>query len=427
MGLLSAFRNWRTSLTNTDRQQIWRMFGSFTANKLILEQGNSLIQHSYERNTDVYAVIKKIVDITKAIPWIVEEKKGNEWVVMENNTISTIMANPNATKGYTWNDIEEMLLVYLLVTGNAYVYGESQFNNALIEELDVLPSESICIESNRDFFLPIYKYEFRFDGKQRDIDKEKIAHLKLFNPKYSTVKESLYGLSPIQVAAVVVQTGNDRWDADAAILQNRGVFGMITDKSQRPMLPEEAAKVQEDFNSQVGGLHKQGSVKVTNKDLGFIQMAMSSTDLQLIEKGVVNLRAICNVFGLDSSLFNDPENKTYNNRLEAEKAMYTNAIIPISDKISEQLTRFIAWNHYPNKNVRMRQDFSKIQVLQENFKEKAETYSRLKTDGIITANDVAKALSLPISTDENADKLIIGGTNMLVSSLNAPATPPPTN
>ena len=62
-------------------------------------------------------------------------------------------------------------------------------------------------------------------------------------------------------------------------------------------------------------------------------MAMSSTDLQLVEKGVINLRAICNVFGLDSSLFNDPANKTFNNRKEAEKALYTNAIIPIVTNI----------------------------------------------------------------------------------------------
>ena len=33
--------------------------------------------------------------------------------------------------------------------------------------------------------------------------------------------------------------GNSRWDAHAILLQNRGAVGMITDKSNRPMLPEE--------------------------------------------------------------------------------------------------------------------------------------------------------------------------------------------
>lgn len=380
MGLLTTLRNWVTPLSNTDRQQIWKMFGSFQSNQLALD-GNNIISNSYEKNVDVYAVIKKIVDVVKSVPWIVEQKKGDEWVLFEDNTIAELMENPNMTKGYTWNDIEEQILVYMLTTGNAYLFGETQFTSSTIEELDVLPSNFVCIESNRNFFMPEYKYEFVMDGKTYAIEKEKVSHIKFFNPAYSTVQESLYGLSPIQVAAKVVQTGNDRWDADANLLQNRGAIGLITDKSNRPMLPEEAEKVQSDFNSQTSGTRNFGKIKVTNKDLAYIQMAMSSVDLQLIEKGVVNLRSICNVFGLDSSLFNDPENKTYNNRKEAEKSMFTNAIIPISDKVAEPLTRFIAWNHYPAKNVRMRQDFSSIEVLQTNKKEEADK-DKVVVDGI---------------------------------------------
>jgi len=407
MGLLTTLRNWVTPLSNNDRQTIWKMFGSFAANSFAMN-GTSIIENSYEKNVDVYAVIKKISDITKTVPWIVEEKKGNEWVLLENTSIHELMYSPNSKKKYTWNDIEEMLLVYLLASGNSYLYGETQFNSSLIEELDVLPSNLICIESNRNFFLPEYKYSLNIDSRYYTIDQEKISHIKFFNPCYSTVQESLYGLSPIQVAAKVVQTGNDRWDADASLLQNRGAIGLITDKSQRPMLPDEAAKVQSDFDSQTAGTRNFGKIKVTNKDLAFIQMAMSSVDLQLIEKGVVNLRAICNVYGLDSSLFNDPENKTYNNRLEAERAMFTNAIMPISDKISEQLTMFLCTNHFPGKKVRMGQDFSSIEVLQENFKEKAQTYSMLKNSGIISANQAARELGQPESVDPK-DELLTGG------------------
>jgi HK97 family phage portal protein len=227
----------------------------------------------------------------------------------------------------------------------------------------------------------------------------------------------LYGLSPIQVAAKVVQTSNDRWDADSNLLQNRGATGLITDKSNRPMSPEDASRVQSDFDAQTAGTRNFGKIKVTNKDLSYIQMGMSSIDLQLIEKGVVNLRAICNVFGLDSSLFNDPENKTYNNRLEAEKSMFTNAIIPLSNKIAECLTRFLCYNHYPNRNVRMRQDFSKVEVLQANFKEKSEIYNMLKNSGIVSANTAAMALRQPISEDANANELLVSNSNVLLETL----------
>lgn len=417
MGIFNRFGHFLVNLTENDRETIWQQLGSFTANSLSMK-GNKMIQNSYDSNIDVYSIIKKIIDITKSVPWVVEQYTGGRWKIITDTSIHELMDNPNMAKGYTWNDIEEQLLIYLLCTGNAYVHSETQFNRTLIEELDILPSSFICIEpTSRDFFLPEYYYRFNIDGSNKAIDKEKISHIKFFNPGYSSIKESLYGLSPIQVAARAIQAGNDRWDADNNLMQNRGALGLITDKSNRPMSEPEADAVQKSFDRDTAGTRNFGKVKVTNKDLNYIQMAMSPADLQLLEKGVINLRAICNVFGLDSSLFNDPENKTYSNRTEAEKSMFTNAVMPISDKIAEHLTRFLCPNHFPGKKIRLRQDFSNIEVLQENFKEKSEVFALLKNSGIITANTAAEALKQPKSTDPNADLLIITANSQLLNSL----------
>jgi HK97 family phage portal protein len=353
---------------------------------------NSLLENSYEKNIDVYSIIRKIVDTTKSVDWIVEDESG----IMQDTSIHQLLYSPNVVKGYTWDDIHEMLLIYLLTTGNSYLVGNTQFNTNLIEEVDVLPSDKVCIKKiNNNFFLPDFFYDFNFENKNYTFPKNAIAHTRYFNPSFCNIEESLMGLSPIQVASRAIQTSNDRWEADANLLQNRGAIGMITDKSNRPMLPEEAAKVQSDFDAQNSGVRNFGRIKVTNKDLHFIQMAMSSSDLQLIEKGIINLRALCNVFGIDSSLLNDVENKTFNNRREAEKSLYTNCVIPLSLKISDSLTNLICKNHFPNKRVWMRQDFSKVECLQENKKDNAEIYSMLKERGIISAETAADILGLP--------------------------------
>ena len=115
-----------------------------------------IIETSYESNVDAYSVIKKIVDVYAGSKWIVEQEVGGEWEEVLDTTVHDLMKNPNITKGYTWKDIDEQLATYLLTSGNSYLYGEKL--NGKVEEIDVLPSNHIEIESNEDFFLPNLKY-----------------------------------------------------------------------------------------------------------------------------------------------------------------------------------------------------------------------------------------------------------------------------
>jgi HK97 family phage portal protein len=393
------------SLTEQNRETIWREFGGL----MPLNWGNRadlMIREGYSENVDVYAIVKKIVDVSKSIPWIVERKKvDGTWEKIYNTSLHELMDEPNNYKGYTWNDIEEQTLLYLLVTGNVYLVGNTQFNSRLIQELDILPSSAINIYNrNLNFFMPQLEYQFNFGGTSRVYTQNELKHIKFYNPNLQTFD---YGLSPVQVAAYVVKVGNERWIADASILSNKGVAGLISDSSQLPMTPDEATRVDAELRNRVGGAHNFGKIITTNKDLKYIQIGMSPSDMQLLEKGIVNTRALCNVFGIDAKLFNDTAASTFNNSLEAQKAMYTNCIIPLSDKMAEAYTQYLCTNHFPSQQVRMRQDFSGVECLQENKMQLAD----FKMKGIFTANEVRVAMGkAPITDDPNADKLIISTT-----------------
>lgn len=382
MGLLDTFKKFRLSLSNHDRQTIAKVFGSFRANQFAMN-GSSFLQNGYETNVDVYAVIKKIVDTSKKQKFIIEQQTSEGWQELENTSLHDLLKQPNKSKGYTFEDILEMLLIYLLSNGNGLLYGTKPAGFNSIEELDVLPSNHVEIKAKGNFFEPVIKYMMTLDSSTYKFESEDVGHIRFFNPLYSTLEDSFIGLSPIQVAAQVVQSGNDRWSADANLLQNRGAIGLVTDRSNMPMLDSEAAKVQEKFEQRTSGVGNFGKTIVTNKDLNYIQMAMTPQDLQLLEKGVVNLRTICNVFQLDSSLFNDPANKTFNNRKEAEKSLFTNAVMPIMDKVEAEFNRWLVPTHFPEGNVRMRVDYSDIPALQVDQKTEAEK-DKIVLDGVKT-------------------------------------------
>jgi len=379
------------------RNDLLRLFDKYNTNY------DNLIEKSYERNVDAYSVVNKIVKVFTGCDWIVERQLNGEWEKVEDTTIHELLENPNSIKNYTFADIDEMLLTYLLCNGNSYLHGETL--NGKIAELDVLPSNHIEIQTNDNFFLPNLKYQFDIGKTQRTYNNEELEHIKFFNPSYYSIEDSYKGLSVFEVAYNVVQVGNDRWDAAAHLFQNRGMAGLITDMSNRPMKPKEQSLVQNAFNKKTTGTDKYGGIHVTNKDLKYIPMAMSATDLQLIEQGVISLRAMCNVFGLDSSLFNDPANKTFNNRLEAEKALYTNAVMPLANKIAAKHNSYIVKNHYPDGNYRMRKDFSYVEALQKDKKQEAEK-DKIVMDGINVI------LNMPIS---NESKVLMIKENYKVS------------
>lgn len=379
MAIFSNFRNW-FKINQYDRESWFRLFGwnlSHLPNntKQLLEQG-------YEKNLDIYAIINKIILGVVSGNWVVERVLTDGTVEeITDSDLHALIDNPNKSKGYTWDDIDQQVALFLLATGNSYMIGESGVFSSKIQEVDILPPEHVTIQTNNDWFMPEPKYQFSIGTERRTFEKDQVEHIKYFNPSYNSVQESLYGLSPIQVAAMAVRASNNRWEADAAILENRGAIGLLSDESERPNTPIETKEIQQGFDRDTTGPGMFGKVKVTNKAVKYIPMAMSSTDLQLLEKGVVNLRSLCNVFGVDSSLFNDPENKTFNNRAQATKDLYTQAVIPLANKIAHHHTRFLARNYFPEGNVRMRLDFEHIEALQKDKNEEA-VKDRIEIEGI---------------------------------------------
>jgi phage portal protein BeeE len=116
------------------RNDVLRLFDKFGTNQ------DNLIQHSYEKNVDAFAVVKKIADIFAASPWIVEQKVDGEWQVAEDNSLQELLDNPNSLKGYTWNDIDEQMITYLLCSGNSYLHGETRLMYCRVIILTLKPT-----------------------------------------------------------------------------------------------------------------------------------------------------------------------------------------------------------------------------------------------------------------------------------------------
>ena len=82
-------------------------------------------------------------------------------------------------------------------------------------------------------------------------------------------------------------------------------------------------------------------------------------------------------------------------------------------------TQYIAQNHYPNGNVRMRQDFSNVEALQSDKKTEAEK-DKIVLDGVnviiaMPITNESKAILLKETYPEISEEFIDSLTNEIIN------------
>ena len=119
-----------------------------------------------------------------------------------------------------------------------------------------------------------------------------------------------------------------------------GVAGMLSSKdANMPILQGEQEQLQRDFERRNTGASNFGKIHVTTAAMQWLPMGMNSTDMQLLDSNREWLRYIASIYGIDSSLVNDPEHSTYNNRETAEKAAYVDVVIPTFNKVYNDIVQ----------------------------------------------------------------------------------------
>lgn len=383
-----------------------------------------LIDTGYGQNVTVYSIINKITTTGADIPLIVWDKQKDELV--EKGKIFDVLQQPAIYRGELLDTKQwiEACFVYLLSSGNLYQRKTNLVDQANYDSLEIIPSGIIEPIEPSSFLSMASGYQLNDKYKQYKIEAELMSHLKYINPTTLGLN-SLEGLAPLQAGLYSLTGSTDIQKALSVLVKNQGVRGIITNESNRNgsgvnLGVEEAKAVKEKIASMIRGIDKVNQVAVTGASLKYQAMGMTANDLKLIESGVLTDRQLCNLFNIDSKLFNDPSSSTFNNLNEATKGMYNNAILPnlnkIVGKFNQDIVKPLNIRYRTNEEVRI--DKSKIEALQDDQKAEAEK-NKINADGF------AVVLNMPISNDSKkevliytygltedlADKIVTDGTN----------------
>jgi phage portal protein BeeE len=154
-------------------------------------------------------------------------------------------------------------------------------------------------------------------------------------------------------------------------------------ESNIPLTNDELEQLRKNVHEKIrkGGV---GGIEPVSIPIEILPISIDNQKYRLIEIRTQLIRELCNLFQIDSSLLNDPENKTYSNKTLALKALYTNVIIPIAYEAAYALqTRTLDYV--------ITIETSNIELLHEDRVAQADYVIKLLQAGLITP-DKAKSL-----------------------------------
>ena len=334
-------------------------FDNFQMKKAIIE--------GYGQNDTLYSIIKKAsTSMASNIRWKVVEidlRTGEKKEVFDTE-LNVLLNKPNNYQSQ--NEFREQIYNYLFLTGRSVVGGVSPVGVKDFSSLHNLPSDRTTFKLG-NIVEPYKSFEVDWNFI-RDWEGEDVLFNKYVNMIIKDEKDLFDGQSPLQAGNRLLQSSNHRDEAQASFFKNRGVSSLLTNKSDEIMMPTEKAKLQSILDDDLGGAEQFNKVKITTGNVELIKLGLDPSDLKMLEFGIQDLRRWSNLYSLDSSLFNDPANKTFNNRKEAVKDAFASTYLPNDKKIVEGLNRWLAPLYETKSGTRLviEQDVSHVEALQED-------------------------------------------------------------
>jgi HK97 family phage portal protein len=279
-----------------------------------------LAQEGYTKNAIAYRCIDEIAKGVSAVPINVYQRlpDGNR-KELPDHPVAKLLRQPNPTQSAT--QLKYELANYLAIAGNAYVEGvgpSTGTKSGSYLELWVLRPDRMQVVPGR---TGVGAYEHQINGVIRRFPVDPIdyrcdvKHVKMFHPL-----NDWYGLSPIEVAAMAIDTHNQTAEWNKSLLDNaaRPEGAMSTEKA---LSDKQFDRLKSQLRSHSGS-RNAGTPMLLENGLVWQQFSFSPRDMDFLESKHTSARDVCAAFGVPPMLLGIPGDNTYSNQKEARVAFY---------------------------------------------------------------------------------------------------------
>jgi HK97 family phage portal protein len=367
-------------------------------------KSQTFYRDAYVGNGDVFTIINKIVEPAARVPIMqVSKKTGEE----KAGKAMELLERPNPFQSRT--EFIEAALAFFAIFGNTYIAGdvpEFGLRAGQVTRLDILPPQWVEIILGT-FKEPILGYKLS-EAYENEVDYtyDQVLHWKEFNPNFNIDGTHLYGMSRLKPLIKQITASQAAYDSMVGAFQNMGAYGVLTilgvkdgdryrDAPQTSSQLEQATKF---WRKKWTGADKMGSQAITNKSVEWTPFGMSVQDMSILESIPISRGVICDAYNVPEVLLANSQGRTYDNYIEAQKALWNNAIIPNVDGFLQKLTNYLM-PRMGEDDTEFIANYDDIPALQADKKELVDWMVRAG----LTGNEIREALGYEPLPIENMD------------------------
>jgi HK97 family phage portal protein len=228
----------------------------------------------------------------------------------------------------------ETVAVHLLLHGNAYIEILPGPDGRACE-LYALRPERMAVEADAQGWPMAYVY--RVGNETARMAAERVIHIRTMHPL-----DDHYGLGCLGAAsgAMAIHNSAARWNK--ALLDNaaRPSGALIYEPGDAgPLSAQQYDRLKEELADSFQGAGNAGRPLLLEGGLKWQAMSMSPADMDFVGLKAAAAREIALAFGVPPMLLGLPGDSTYANYREANKALWRQAILPLTGKILEALVQ----------------------------------------------------------------------------------------
>jgi len=349
------------------------------------------IQEGYRGSRTVFRVVQYIARAGAGIKWkhYTDATKQKE-ITNPNDELMTLWGKPNPkTSG---SQFREAMLAYYCLTGNSYILGINQWQRpkAKFDELYNLRPDLTKIKVDKDG--PVY-YELGNTTPPTRYPDPFVMHNKLF-----AGNDDVYGMSPIEVAAMLVdvQKAGQKWNLGLLNNMARPGGAWVTDAL---LGDQEYKSLKDEIKKKFAGPRNAGETAILHGGVKWQSMSMSPMELDWIESDTKSDRDIAGI------LFNFPlfllglADSTYSNQEEARYALYTEIELPLLDMFQDSLNMWLVppfggYLGYDPKDIEAIQ--RRLQEAQGQASDRAQAEFTAGTTTLHEAREIQGKKPLPV-------------------------------